>query len=187
MFCPYCATQTTPDQKFCRACGMNLSKVSEAVAERAGSAPVREERSSNYVYDVPRLFRLVRLGLGVIGIGLLLGIIGKKIIFVELLTGIGALIAIIGMGLMAFPFFSAIVPVRASRKHSTDHLQPPVQPTSRNIAAGQEPMGIVSVTDRTTEMMVAAGEEVRSIRPPETTVADEGAPRRSAITNEADS
>lgn len=35
MFCPNCGNQQTADQKFCRACGLNLELVSEVISDES--------------------------------------------------------------------------------------------------------------------------------------------------------
>ena len=34
MFCPDCGKANSPEQKFCRSCGLSLEKVAESVAEQ---------------------------------------------------------------------------------------------------------------------------------------------------------
>lgn len=36
MFCPQCASKNDSDQKFCRACGMNLEQTALSVREQSG-------------------------------------------------------------------------------------------------------------------------------------------------------
>jgi len=44
MYCPKCATTTSPDQKFCRACGSNVHIHAQALAGQ--SPPVESDQTS---------------------------------------------------------------------------------------------------------------------------------------------
>jgi len=47
MFCPRCATQNKPDQKFCRGCGLSLSSVRLALEGKVDEAAAELKRSSD--------------------------------------------------------------------------------------------------------------------------------------------
>lgn len=102
MFCPKCAAKNELDQKFCRACGMNLEQTAMSVREQSGDeAPIelaREEKA------------LARFGtIAFTGFGIVIGIAVLGIIYAivanMIVNGSQPLYGII---LVAFIVFAAL-------------------------------------------------------------------------------
>src|SRR5215510_9670865 len=107
MYCPSCGNKAADDQKFCRACGMNLQKVYPALAEHlveSGIAPPITEMTSEIrrmaVRRVMWAAMLMFAGVGV-------AIVGKMITHDEQVSGSGALISVLGIFLIAYFMLSA--------------------------------------------------------------------------------
>jgi hypothetical protein len=107
MFCPNCGNQAAGDQKFCRSCGMNLLKVSTAVAEHLGS-PDSGEFQIEPAKDLRRkALRRVFWAMALIFAGIVVSVTGENFIHDEQVRGVGALIAIAGIFLTGYFFLSA--------------------------------------------------------------------------------
>lgn len=66
MFCPNCGANNSTEQKFCRACGLNLEKSAESLLEQMPSA--NEANLLRYEKSIERFGSFALGGLGVVGI-----------------------------------------------------------------------------------------------------------------------
>jgi len=111
MYCPNCGTETQPDKKFCRACGMDLNLIVRAMT---GSLPIFEP--TQLPTESPRR-KMVKMGFITFGGGILLAAL--LAIFSEVvsqmshgfsnvlqnLTPIGGLVVLLGFGMMIYSLF----------------------------------------------------------------------------------
>ncbi len=163
MNCPTCGTQTLADQKFCRSCGESIQVITQplslnTVVSQATTLaiPFRQERQ--------RTSSLLPWAVLIMFIGVAIGVIGKLIIHVEILTAIGALISIAGMFLTVYPY---LLPSRRQSYDSSSPSQPqvPTQTEPAKSLTEASSLGYVeSVTERTTDLL----EHSPAIRPRET-------------------
>jgi hypothetical protein len=116
-----------------------------AELERRPAASVNDEKQ--------RVNRLTLLGFIMMFIGVVVGIIGKKLIHEEIVTVIGALVSVAGMFLTAYPYLS---PPSRQKSHSRLFSQPEVLvqpqpdkylPPERNIEY------VPSITEKTTNLL----------------------------------
>jgi len=105
MFCPNCGANNSTEQKFCRACGLNLEKSAESLVEQMPSAQsanlLRREKAIERFGN----FALGGLGVvGIIGIATLLWILVTKI----LLTGTNVFAAGLLISFFVFAILSLV-------------------------------------------------------------------------------
>ena len=150
MNCPKCGLQTLPDQKFCRSCGAGLQMITQPLAELATisdlkSTPAisfRDQRANRVLWGFIMMF-----------IGVVIGIMGKKLLHKELVTVVGALVSVAGMFLVAYPFLSSWSP---KKYDSSPSSQPEVltqsQPT-KSLPQATNNEYLPSITERTTDLL----------------------------------
>jgi hypothetical protein len=117
MYCPNCGTQASPEQKFCRSCGLSLQTISQVLA---GQSPAAEpDRSLVAIIEEFQSQRnkILRRGFltmwGGIVVAALFGTVGGAISTfnpglgnaLAALAGIGGVILLVGVGLMAYSRF----------------------------------------------------------------------------------
>src|SRR5262245_27515613 len=166
MFCPNCGNQAAADQKFCRSCGMNLQKVTPALIEHlaeTGSDQLPLEPSEANRRSVRRN---VLWGTATMFIGIAYGIVGKIMIHEDMVTGAGALVAIIGMFWLVYTFLSAGFEPAASfglapaaRNLSQPDGAPDAKTTGR-LSPEMAPGIMPSVTERTTDLLANASDQL---------------------------
>lgn len=156
MYCPNCGTKTSPDQNFCRACGLGLEKIALSLSEQL---PARAEQSL-----LARKDRLEKMGvaaLSVFGLGLfsfLLYAVGYKLLMTQ--GNVLAALAIIGFVIMiACGLTSVVLFARAkelgeeaTKRRPQQDLSKGTEPTKELLTEGHfEP--VPTVTERTTELL----------------------------------
>jgi hypothetical protein len=168
MYCPKCGTETSPDRKFCRSCGLPLEPVSQLLTgwplnHQTPTAPTEQGTS------VDQRRRMLRLGFITMWAGLLsiilMGIIGEAISSaispessqlgqrIENLAAIGVIPMLLGVGLMIYSRLLAKSQPQAPRAQAR-----PLLPESRpyiNSPGIQSPVSrpadqAPSVTEHTT-------------------------------------
>jgi hypothetical protein len=107
MYCPSCGIQSSPDQKFCRSCGMDLQAVSQLVV---GKLSPSNSESLSYGSEKTVQHRMVKiLGWGgvILFMGLVLSVIGRKYLHNELLDAIGWIMVLLAFFITGYGLFSA--------------------------------------------------------------------------------
>jgi hypothetical protein len=161
MYCPNCGKENSPEQSFCRACGLRLKAISEVLARElspGGAADVDQLQPS----PGPRKLGsqpLLLAGFLTMMFGVIVGVLGKKMLSTEWISTVGALIAILGMSLMGYAAITFKAPL--SRRSATSIRLPPIDlTTDRQLAA--PPASVASVTENTTrELETAPGKGSR--------------------------
>lgn len=143
MHCPGCGTQTSSEQNFCRACGMNLDAVSKALAADDSHAASCSGR---------RMRRWMTLGVIIIFAGLFIGIAGKKLIHNDIMSGVGAMIALAGIFLICLSSLTTLAPRKRSRQARAS-LAPAQAKQTVPLPPELPPASVSSVTERTTELL----------------------------------
>jgi hypothetical protein len=158
MFCPNCSTKISPDQKFCRACGLALDKIVQSLREQLPIKPDETVQAQKNKLERLGMIALTMFGLGVFG--LLIYGVGYKLMLTQgmLLAGLGiiGLIVLMGSGLLSVILFAKANELKESSKaqvQTSDELHESV-PTANLLHEGQfEPLP--TVTERTTELLFA--------------------------------
>lgn len=150
MYCPKCGREGSETQNFCRSCGVDLRRVSKALDTEF--APGELETSVKLA--TRRAVRFATLASVVMFVGIVLGIIGKKITHEDVLVGVGAIIAIAAMFTMVVLFMlRAFTSASTGRKRTAtgalDSADRPALPGERFA------IPLPSVTEGTTRSLVA--------------------------------
>lgn len=153
MFCPNCATKVSPDQKFCRACGLALDKIVQSLHEQL---PTKLDQSLQAQKD--KLERLGVAALSIFGLGvlgLLLYGVGYKLMLTQgnVVAGLAilGLIVLIGSGLFSVILFAKANELKESKLRRADELAESSPTANLLNEAHVEPLP--TVTERTTELL----------------------------------
>jgi len=157
MFCPRCSAKNSTDQSFCRSCGFNLEKTSEALLEQFPKGEIvaleRAEQRLERFGKVALGGFLIILGLGILG--LIYAIVTKMILSGEkpLIGSIVVLTLIFGaLGLTYVVFREGLNEKRKALRHraAKPELSNPV--TGKVLYEGsQQP--ITSIVEDTTDLL----------------------------------
>lgn len=101
MFCPNCAAKNSNEERFCRACGMNLEQVASALSEQVPDRNADLERSEQ---RIERFGDFAFIGLGIVLAAAVAGIV-YTIITKMILSGTQPVAGII---LASFVVFAAL-------------------------------------------------------------------------------
>ncbi len=157
MYCPDCGKENPAGQKFCRSCGLSLKPVSQALAGELVPADesVNSKANSTVVlqgeqrfWQNPLIYALLLILLGII-----IGVVGDKVVNTKTVSDIGTIVALLGIGLLGFKgVMLVIAPPRYSpRSQPAPQIVEPSRP--RSLSA--EPP---SVTENTTRQLDATVE-----------------------------
>ena len=109
MHCPGCGHPASMDQRFCRSCGMDLQEVSEIVKARASSDDTTLSLSEHERKAMACMTKGMGRGGVVLFIGLAMIVVGKKYFHNELFTVIATLVTLLGVFIMAYALYSAMM------------------------------------------------------------------------------
>ena len=156
MYCPRCGTVATPNQQFCRACGLSLEKVVELVGEEVGiqSPPITSNRAA--LRERQQKFENLAgiAGLTMFGVILLLFVIlifSQIILKGGLLIIPGALLILLAFGAGAMGFFQ-MYSKSLKAKLQESSLPRSTEPLS-NETSGRIPLAPASISEGTTELL----------------------------------
>ncbi len=105
MFCPNCGANNSTEQKFCRACGLNLEKSAESLIEQMPSA-----QTANLLRHEKAIERFGNFALGGLGVvGLVAVTAGLYVLVTKfIITGTNIFAAVLLISFFAFAFLSLI-------------------------------------------------------------------------------
>jgi zinc ribbon protein len=136
MFCPKCAAQNIEGAHFCRACGANLSLISQALSGQLPTAPVEDfgrgrRRRGSRPPSLDEGIRTLVMGFGFIAVAVALAIWGSPI---------GASVWWFWMLIPAFAMLGKGIAeiVRANQVKSSPQMQPQISYNAppQNLLAG---------------------------------------------------
>lgn len=147
MNCPLCGSQQPTGQSFCRDCGASLQQEATSLAMGFGTdighfaSPWTAKRRA-----------LPFWGLVILIMGTGIGVVGKMLIHVDIVTVAGVLISLLGMLLTAAPF---VMPSRLSRTIASRSAHEPLEPAraTTKLPSLNESDFIPSVVENTTELL----------------------------------
>jgi uncharacterized membrane protein YvbJ len=158
MFCPNCGAKNSTDQKFCRACGMNLEKTAETLIEQFPT-----DESANLLKHTKLLEGFGNIAVGglatvlLVGISMLIFIIFKKfidsgqtdkIIFGVFLTSLIIFSALT----LAYVLFNKVLTENKAKTNPVLNKEFEKQDTSKLLVDKPfEP--IPSITEKTTDLL----------------------------------
>ena len=157
MYCPNCGTVVSSEQSFCRSCGLGLEKIAQSLVEQRPN-----EFEENLQQRKERIERWGVAALSVFGLGVA-SIPLYKIVMMMLegrvLAGLGflALFVVLGCGLLAAILFAKANEVGEAKikgRAAAPETLAKTNTTARLLAADQLD-SIPSVTERTTELLLA--------------------------------
>jgi len=160
MFCPSCGTQILNEQKYCRACGMELEPVAALVAARG----TLSSSSSSAKPDQQITFRAVKLvaaGASFFLSGAILSFAGRMIFQRDDVVNLGVLALLFGLVMILFAFFQGLwaktrprTTARTGANTQPNLDQPNLeQPNLEQPRPNGLPSPMPSVTESTTKLM----------------------------------
>ena len=102
MYCPKCGKENSHEQRFCRSCGLNLQTISQAMTHELSESQSVDDMAETLNRGLRGWHNPVIYGFLIIIIGLIMGIFGKEILGEKLISDIGILMALLGVGLLGF-------------------------------------------------------------------------------------
>ncbi|MDT4966529.1 MAG: hypothetical protein QOJ64_1266 [Acidobacteriota bacterium] len=154
MYCPKCGKENDGEQRFCRACGLGLRSISDALASELStpgttemaiqSAPALQSNWRN-----PLLF-----GFFLLTLGLTIIILGKKVFGEQLVADIGTFLSVLGIGFLIYKGISLLrsQPATTSRPDILLEARPSFLKTkpTKELAPASPDAAPPSVTEHTT-------------------------------------
>ena len=159
MHCPHCGTQASPDRRFCRACGFNLTQISKKYVEELETKP---EGSSSEGRG-----RRNRLGMGLMFGGIAtIFIAAYWAIISEIIIGKGQVVGGIVFLLVLTAIVSGGILLASGERRSSQRAASNKQ--SEPLLFPEQQSAIApSVTEHTTELIGREDEaDINSVTPP---------------------
>lgn len=165
MHCPNCGTRTSIEQRYCRSCGLALEKVAEYLGEQVPAKLDESLRAQKQRFERLGQVMLGIFGLGILG-AILYGIVYKAMIVQgRLFEGLVVLgfLGLIACGILAAYFFavSNSVKAAASKRQSESLKGLSGDETTRELLTEGNMEPLTSITERTTELLLAQKKRVR--------------------------
>jgi len=160
MHCPNCGKPATPDQQFCRSCGMGLESVSKLVEQQSGtvSSSLTKGEQVRAEHEIVRgMFTTLMIGIAIIGIGIFLLVINKTLALGSAVSLLASLLLLCGTGYAAFGVLNSIRK-GASLGVGRSQTQLP-DAKNKSLPTNPFPQALPSVTERTTQLITSSGTE----------------------------
>jgi zinc-ribbon domain len=97
MFCPNCGKDNTATKKFCTSCGLKLQTIAQFLTIEQS-----ENREADKQVKSRRMQNAVMTSFSFIFLGIIISLIGRDAFENQLITDLGAIVAILGMGLVVY-------------------------------------------------------------------------------------
>jgi zinc-ribbon domain len=135
MFCPSCGKDNSSTKKFCTACGLKLQSIAEILTDEQSPNNDKTIKARSMQKALAGSFLFIFLGI-------IISMIGRDAFDSKLITDLGAILAILGMGLVVY------TGIRNSNRSK------PVQDLPANLTAAQT----VELLPSTIEMPISISE-----------------------------
>ena len=157
MFCPNCGKENSTEQKFCRACGINLEKTAESLLEQIPNA-----QNANLLRKEKAIEKFGNFALGGFGLVILTGTVAIIYFIFEkmILTGNNVLFGIL---LIFFVVFAALSLAFVMFNESLKERKAKINPALPNELTGVRDTGklledkpfetVAGVTENSTELL----------------------------------
>ena len=139
MFCPNCGREKLTGKKFCPSCGLKLQAIQRAMSQEQG------EMSKAATRLQPIGLRFLTSGFCVMMLGVLLGILGKKTLANNTIADIGAILAVLGIGLIGY---FGIIMMGGGINRSATPRSLPMNNQTKELPPAFEPESITEHTTR---------------------------------------
>ena len=152
MTCPNCGSQATPDQKFCRSCGASFQLNTQPLSPAGSLLEIKPPSTARYEGGRQSGKGYLMVGMILLFIGVAIGVVGKKLLYQDVVTVIGVLISLLGMFLTAFPY---LAPPRRKALPEADPQPESFERTARPKYLPDQNRAeyIPSITERTTNLL----------------------------------
>lgn len=156
MFCPDCGKANSPEQKFCRSCGLSLEKVAESVAEQRPATELNKHLKDRQ-RQIERLLSIILGSMFTVFVGAILWAVIYKIIILkgDVLEGIFFLaLFVAAVTALLLVIYRESLREAATKRQLSQTTSKPSEPTGKLLPESDlEP--VPSVTERTTDLLVA--------------------------------
>ena len=153
MTCPKCGLQILADQKYCRSCGAPLQLNTQRLVEPETVTDIARTSAIAAADGKHSEHNFLLWGFITMLVGAAIGVVGKKLLYEDVITVIGVLVSLVGMFLVVYPY---LVPARRKNDDSRFSSQPeiltPSQPTRRLPQASRSEF-VPSITEATTDLL----------------------------------
>jgi hypothetical protein len=156
MTCSKCGLQTQPNQKFCRSCGASLQLITQPLPPAAYVSNSEPTAAARPAGASERDNRLAMPGFVLMFVGVAIGVVGKKLLYQDIITVAGVLISLLGMFLTVFPYLSPprrkkVSPVSLGRESQPESLGQ--SDASKYLRERSTVDYVPSITERTTGLL----------------------------------
>ena len=151
MFCPSCGIQILNEQKYCRACGMELEPVAALVASR-GTLHTSFKPSKSDQEIAFRTVKLITAGVIIFFLGAIISLAGRRLFNREDIGTVGVFVLFSGLITTVFALFQGLWAKTMPRP--TRRSDPTTQPDLDSPSAAHAlPGTIPSITESTTRII----------------------------------
>ncbi len=149
MYCPNCGTQVSTEQKFCRACGLEVQGIARQMAQLQAGNAAAEPGLPNTVWR----YRLMFAGVCVMLSGLVLLMINSLLHINRIINLPSVLLLMIGALLTLYGELAPKLHAPPQPRRTPQPTELPAAETTSKLAlaAGAEP--VMSVTEHTTRTL----------------------------------